>query len=228
MKFKNLPDLSFQKIKKDIAVREPLPQSMVSRMRSNDSEVCKDIVAKGLLSERQMADAAERYKLGRSRDGKTVYWMIDEDGIMQDGHVGHQWASVLMREKGVMPKGWFATQCLFGLHLLAARVPVCIVDNERAAVVLSELFPNQTWMAFAEGMIFDIELLVPLFGHQVVLFPRTDSLGDNFLSWMKLSYMVKDTYGIDCKVSNILEAKASEDQKSRGIDILDFIYENSK
>ena len=35
-----------------------------------------------------MAHAAERYRLGKSKKGKPIFWMIDERGIVRDGRIG--------------------------------------------------------------------------------------------------------------------------------------------
>ena len=43
---------------------------------SDDSDFCHEAVAKGWLTKEQMRHAAMRYQLGRSRSGKTIYWMI--------------------------------------------------------------------------------------------------------------------------------------------------------
>lgn len=58
-----------------------------------DSDLCHEVVANGWLSEEQMRHAAERYRLGKSKSGKTIYWMIDEMNQARDGHLGDAWVS---------------------------------------------------------------------------------------------------------------------------------------
>ena len=97
----------------------PRHTNIIETCRSDDSDFCRAVVAKGLLSEEQMHRAAERYQLGRSRSGKTIYWLIDERGIVRDGHIGGTWVSVMLQHRFpelaqyIRPK-----HCLFGLHLL--------------------------------------------------------------------------------------------------------------
>ena len=48
---------------------------------------CKALVSNGYLSEEQMLRAAERYRLGRSRDGGVIFWQIDTEGRTRDGKI---------------------------------------------------------------------------------------------------------------------------------------------
>ena len=45
---------------------------------ATDSELCLEVIGKGLLTQQQMAHAAQRYRLGKSRSGKTIFWLFDE------------------------------------------------------------------------------------------------------------------------------------------------------
>lgn len=84
-----------------------------------DSDLCQEVIAKGWLSEAQMRHAAERYRLGRSRSGKCIYWMIDEMMQVRDGHLGDAWVSQLLKAREPELLRWFLPRhCLFGLHLL--------------------------------------------------------------------------------------------------------------
>ena len=54
---------------------------------STESVFCKAVVKCGYLTEEQMQRAAERYRLGRSRDGGVIFWQIDEMGRTRDGKI---------------------------------------------------------------------------------------------------------------------------------------------
>ena len=60
-------------------------KSMVEAMRSNESSFCRGLVAEGFLSRVQMEQAAERYRLGKSRFDWTVFWKIDISGMLREG-----------------------------------------------------------------------------------------------------------------------------------------------
>ena len=91
---------------------------LVERMRNDNSDVCQELVSSGLLTPAQMYHAARQYELGKSREGKTVFWMIDERHRVCDGMVGDTWASVLLKQRDYLDKEWCPKHCLFGLHLL--------------------------------------------------------------------------------------------------------------
>ena len=208
-------------------------KSIVETCRADDSAFCREVVEKGWLTEEQMKHAAGLYRLGKSRSGKTIFWMIDELGILRDGHVGDAWASQMLKARE--PKflaDWHAEHCLFGLHLIGGEggaeglEPVAIVESERSAVVLSELYPKCLWMATVYPANLNERLLAPLQGHRVTLFPRTDLTGDTFLSWREIASQAWRRYRLDISVSTVLEDQATDEQKARGIDLLEYLIEN--
>ena len=102
-------------------LKRPSPRhtNIIETCRSDDSDFCRAVVAKGLLTEEQMRRAAERYQLGRSRSGKTIYWLIDEQGIVRNGHIGGSWVSVMLQRRFPELAQYIRPRhCLFGLHLL--------------------------------------------------------------------------------------------------------------
>ena len=119
MKFEELFSHSFQHLRASFLTTEQLLQPMVGRMLSTDSRFCQEAVAAGLISQEGMRRAAQRYLLGRSRSNETVFWMIDDRQRVRDGMVGDSWASVLLKERGLIDRQWCPQHCLFGLHLLS-------------------------------------------------------------------------------------------------------------
>lgn len=211
-------------------------RSMVEKCRADDSDDCREIIAKGMLSAEQLHHAAERYRLGKSRSGKTIYWMIDERQRVLDGHIGDRWASQMLKAREpTLLSHWCVTHCLFGLHLLTTPTeedggahrtpPVAIVETERSAVILSELFPEQVWMAGVTVANFTIDKLEPLRGRKVILCPSTDDTMTNYVAWLEMADMARRCYHLDISVSNVLEEHATPDQKRREIDLVDFLFE---
>ena len=95
------------------------------------SEFCRAVVSNGYLTEEQMQRAAQRYRLGASRDGGVIFWQIDECDQLRDGKIMHYrpdchrdhdrkptWTAYLLRKHGQLPQDWNTDHCLFGLHLL--------------------------------------------------------------------------------------------------------------
>ena len=118
MRFEELFSDSFQHLRASFLTSEQLLRPMVGKMLSTDSRFCQEAVAARLVSQEDMQRAARRYLLGRSRNNETVFWMIDERQRVRDGMVGDTWASVLLKERGLIDRQWCPRHCLFGLHLL--------------------------------------------------------------------------------------------------------------
>ena len=184
---------------------------------------------------------------GVVRDGRVVFYA--------DSSRPSQWVSSLLREQFrdcpetyAMACRWQPQRCLFGLQQLGAPypaspegegkhhgappprgrlgggLPICIVDSERTTVVLSELRPEAIWMA-SQADYLQAAMLAPLKGHRVVLYPRTDLTGDSFLAYLELADEARRAYQLDITVSSLLEDRCTDDQKERGIDVLDFLFE---
>ena len=119
MKFEELFSHSFRHLRASFLTTEQLLQPMVGKMLSTDSRFCQEAVTAGLISQDGMRLAAQRYLLGRSRSNETVFWMIDDRQRVRDGMVGDSWASVLLKERGLIDRQWCPQHCLFGQHLLS-------------------------------------------------------------------------------------------------------------
>ena len=105
---------------------------------------------------------------------------------------------------------------------------VCVVEKERSAVILSELFPDNIWLATVYPMNFSVFSFQPLCGHSVTLFPPTDETMDSYLYWMEVADQARRQYRLHISVSNVLELHATPEQKRRKIDLVDFLFEASK
>ena len=104
--------------------------------------------------------------------------------------------------------------------------PVAIVESEASAAVLSELFPEVLWMAYATVEHLDIALFAPLQGRAVAIYPSTDPSASTYLFFLDLAEAVRQRYDIHISVASILEDLATPPQKDRCIDLLDFLRES--
>lgn len=137
------------------------------------------------------------YCVGGWKDGRTVFWMIDDQGVprsaklmqyLQNGH----------RDKEAHP-GWIYNQdgcrqiCnpddheivkpLFGMHLLN-RYPnatVHIVESEKTAVLMAIAYGNhatQVWMACGGAENLNREKLSPIIkqDRRIILYPDRDAI----------------------------------------------------
>ena len=223
---------------------------------------CKALVSNGYLSEEQMLRAAERYRLGRSRDGGVIFWQIDTEGRTRDGKImfyrddchrdkshNPSWVSARMKAyygyNGDLP----VERCLFGLHLLEERgrrkeegdysasdishstfhfphstKSVAIVEAEKTAVIMSEVYPQYLWMAAGGLSMLNAEKLLPLRDHHVILFPDTDPNGKAFGHWQQIAKEASRHTLYPVYVSPLLEQNATPEQKAAKIDIVDYLF----
>lgn len=225
---------------------------MVEACRADDFDFFAPFIAAGDLTVKQMQHACQRYYLGKTRSGLPVFWMMDDMLTPLDAHIGNSaWLSALLKAREPLIASWQVTHCLFGLHLLCHteiteitetlsepkslsvrseksvchKKTVCVVESERSAVILSELFPEYVWMAYATTAHLSPELFAPLQGHKVILFPRTDPTLSTYLFFKDLAALVRQRYGLDITVDSTLENRATPDQKSRCIDLVDFLFQ---
>ncbi len=235
MRFEEAFPYTFKTLRKRYNIPQLSKTDMVEGWRADDSDFCMEVVKKGLLTEAQMHHAASRYLLGKSRSGKTIYWMIDERGTCRDGHIGSgshaadTWVSTLLKHRIPELAQYFppTEHCLFGLHLLREVGGIGIVESERSAVILSELYPSLLWLATAHPANATVDRFEPLQGHPITLFPRTDDTMSTYLSWVDLADHAECLYHLDITVDDTLEKHATPEQKARCIDLVDFISDNS-
>jgi len=234
---------------------------------SNDTMFCKALVSCGYLSEEQMLRAADRYHLGKSRDGGVIFWQIDTEGRTRDGKImfyrddchrdkSHHPSWVTARMKayygydGDLP----VDRCLFGLHLLGhtdptnhtdifitptvgasqesvrsersvcKKISVCVVEAEKTAVIMSEVYPQYLWMAAGGLSMLNAEKLLPLRDHHVILFPDTDPNGKAFAHWLQIAKKASRHTLYPVYVSPLLEQNATPEQKVAKIDIVDYLF----
>ena len=221
---------------------------------SADSDFCHAMVGCGYLTREQMQRAVQRYRLGRSRDGGVIFWQIDTLGqifdgkIMHyrpDGHRDHQrkpyWVSTALKRHYLKDDPQLAAEipsqhCLFGTHLLniehstlnIEHSAVAVVEAEKTAVILSEVYPDFLWLA--AGGLYELTAvkLFPLRGRRIIPFPDTDPDGTAFSTWYRVTLEAQQLLGQTIHLSPLLEQKATPDQKRRKIDLVDFLEESGR
>ena len=210
------------------------------------SQFCEAVVTVGFLTWEQMVSAACRYRLGCTRQGGVIFWQIDQEERVRDGKVMYYgpdchrlkdkahhptWVSAFLRQRDPFPNAPHQTShCFFGTHLLrVAGGAVAVVEAEKTAVILSEVYPQFVWLAAGGLGEVQVDKFRPLRGHKVILFPDTDPDGIAFKRWSEAATAVmqqpfwEDSPPI--RVSSILELRASPAQKARKIDLVDFIFD---
>lgn len=219
----------------------PLDPTLVEKSLSTTSTFCQSLVSQDYLTTPQMHHAADRYRLGASKEGRVIFWEIDEQQRVHTGKLMHYqpdchrdkthnptWVHAILKDQ--LPEGFNLQHCLFGLHLLSDNKAVCIVESEKTAVILSELFPDFIWLSCGGLQMFKPELLAPLVNHKVVIFPDTDETGEAFKAWSDKAKQATKLYPFQypLRISSILELHATPEQKARKIDLVDFLFESKE
>ena len=225
---------------------------MVDEAFSTDTLFCRSLGSNGYLSEQQMQQAARRYRLGRSRDGGVIFWEIDEHQSVRDGkimfyrddcHRDHDrhpdWVSARLKAHYGYTGDLPVDRCLFGQHLLetfpqplpkmegpGGRSPLCVVESEKTAIILSALFPQTLWLASGGLTMLNVAKLYPLRDYRLILFPDTDPDGKAFQSWRSIAAMAQEHFQYPIRVSRLLEDHATPAQKSLKIDLVDFLFDS--
>ena len=233
-----------------------LPRPMWSWRLSAKSSFCRAVVQSGYLTHRQMVHAALRYRLGRSKDDAVIYWQIDQLGQIHDGklmwygpdchrlkHRNASWVMFMLKQHfGIPQDAYQPSHVFFGTHLLSAvsarhkksvcPKTVCIVEAEKSAVILSELYPQYIWLAAGGMHELQVSKFLSLRHHRVILFPDTDPEGHAFRVWYDAAQQVMRSFfwprDNPIYVSPVLELHATEGQKARKIDLIDYLFENKK
>ena len=201
----------------------------------------------GYLTQEQMNHAALRYRLGMSRDGGVIFWQIGHLNHLYDGKImyyrsdchrdhDHQptWAmselkNFYLRDAPELRAELQSTHCLFGMHLLDDKRciahPVAVVEGEKTAVILSEIYTDTLWMATGGMNELTPTKLFPLKGRHITLYPDTDKEGLAYATWYNICQKSERYLGQPIHLSPLLELSASPAQKRRKIDLLDYYFE---
>lgn len=181
-----------------------------------------------LFDPQTVSGLVRKYFIGTSKfwPGATVFWQIDLTGKVRTGKImlynpgtgkrvkdHHRsfvnWAHVALKRKDYNLK-----QCLFGEHLLkTCNGPIAIVESEKTAIIASAYLPKFTWLACGGLQYLNRERCNPLRGRKVILYPDLNA----FDKWKEKAQEM------NFEVSDLLESRATEDERRQGLDIADYL-----
>ena len=174
------------------------------------------------------------YRIGTSRKwgGSAVFWQVDCNGRVRTGKIMLYDATTGKRVKHPQPhvcwvhtemrlKDYHLRQCFFGEHLLSLYPDwkVFVVESEKTAVIASHFMPDVLWVATGgKNGRFNERAVIALAGRDVVLMPDLGATQE----WQARLPML-DKVCRSVSVNDILETIATEEQRSQGLDIADFL-----
>lgn len=172
-----------------------------------------------------VAYTIDKYRLGDAKDGKIIYWQIDDSGRIRTGKMMLYDPNTGKRVKNQpnafdwvhrhVKNPFQLDQCLFGLHISEDK-PIAIVESEKSAVIANLTMPKYTWMATGGKQNF--RLMEAVKGRNVTLFPDLGA----YDQWS--GHAAK--YGF--KISRVLEDIATPEEREKGLDIADYIFNDLK
>ena len=174
------------------------------------------------------------YRIGTSRKwgGAAVFWQGDCSGRVRTGkimlydattgkRVKHPQSHVCWVHTEIRLKDYHLRQCFFGEHLLPLYPDrkVFVVESEKTAVIASHFMPDVLWIATGgKNGCFNERTVSVLAGRDVVLMP---DLGATQEWQARIPILDKNCRSVS--VNDMLETMATEEQRSQGLDIADFL-----
>jgi len=149
------------------------------------------------FEKKDVRNAMRKYKVTSPRfaGDLNVFWQINEGKNVVDGRIlefneftgecisyreKNEFALISKMRKQTSEYRCYHKKVLFGLHLLSEKniKPICIVEDERSAIIGSIVFPYQLWLATC-GQTLNFELFKPIIGQAVTLMPNNE----NYNKW---------------------------------------------
>lgn len=175
--------------------------------------------------------AISQYFVGTSNywDGATVFWQIDTMGRLRTGkimlynpitgkRIKEPFNHISWVHKSTKQPNFVLGQCLFGEHLLNDRTkPVAIVESEKTAVIASVYLPSFIWVAVGSLTNLNAEKCNILKGRAITLFPDLKGYDKWSSKANELSHLATFT------VSDLLERRATDTERERGLDLADYL-----
>ncbi len=184
-----------------------------------------------------------KYYIGTSKhwNGASIFWQIDSNYTIRTGKIMlynsssgkrvkdpynhiHWVHSILNKKKSNFrleaESDVNLKQCLFGEHLIKNNtLPIAIVESEKTAIIASVYLPQFLWLAAGSKDGLNLEKCKVLQGRNVTLFPDLNA----YQKWQLKS---EELSGItNFSISNLLESKATEEEKKQGFDLADYLIQ---
>jgi len=178
-------------------------------------------------------DLIKKYYIGTSKhwNGATVFYQMDINSKIKAGkimlynattgkRIKEQFDHITWLHSLLKLDDFSLSQCLFGEHLIIDKTKtIAIVESEKTAIICSIYLPDFIWLATGGKQNIRPDLFRDLHNRKIVFYPDLGA----FETW---SEKVK-TLGLkNYSISDLLENKASEEEKVKGLDIADYLLKN--
>lgn len=233
-------NIRFSELQKAVKLPRTIPDKVVKRSIGNYKINSFYRYLERTIGKDQARKQGEKYLFGTTKQGETIFWFIDINGITRAGQVksfdesGHTikgsttWIHSLMkkyyRNKGKQLPEWLRkyifddtmiVSCMYGEHLLReySDQPVALVEAPATAIVADACIPGYNWLAVGSLSYLSRERCSALAGRDVTLFPDAGALE----IWTNKSANIPGNISI----SRMVEEFAGPEDK--GIDLRDVL-----
>ena len=180
---------------------------------------------------------------GQVRAGKVMAYDLDGHR-MKDGKGNVCWVHS-MKIDGIRFDELVVPQCLFGEHLLETHPnppceggdlaprcqhPLphregwggspCLVESEKTALIMSLIKPDTVWLATGGKANFKEQMLWPLLGHEVAVYPDADALHDWAVRIAQLNRVLGHRLYIPTGYYNLMD---HDEARREGWDLADIL-----
>ena len=158
--------------------------------------------------ENDVDNTINKYRVGTSKQGATVFWQIDYCGKARSGKVmnydstGHRTGYTNWVHSILKLNDFNLSQCFFGEHLISTNnKPINIVESEKTAILGNLKLPKYLWLASGGGTGLSDSKCKVLKNRKVTLYPDNDYVYDK---WKKRA----DELGFG--ISNLVKGNATK------------------
>ncbi|MDD4529754.1 MAG: DUF6371 domain-containing protein, partial [Bacteroidales bacterium] len=154
----------------------------------------------------------------RIRTGKIMQY--DPQTCKRIKNENVSWVHSELKKQGILPQDWNLSQCLFGLHLLIKypQKPIMLVESEKTAIIMTLFHPCFNWLATGGLNNLSESKIYPIRKHKITAFPDLKC----FEKWKSKAEEINQQIGSKIEVSDMLESKATEQDREQGLDIADY------
>lgn len=220
-----------------------IPKEMVDRLVSTDNSLCQCLMK--WFRPEAVEWVTEEYRIGcytiYDHDDWTVFPSIDITGRVCNLKIqwyetdplspnyshcpkGHSyWLASIWQKQGILPSGnHYTTYSLFGEHLLDQYTAqtIALVESPKNAIIGALEYPQMLWIAVGNKGMLRSDVLKPLQGRDVIVFPDRDAIGQ----WR--DEITKMTGLANFTISDFCEKAAPKEALK--YDIADYIIDQHK
>ena len=174
------------------------------------------------------------YRIGTTKDCKTIFWQIDQKQIIRTGKIiaydlntGKRrkdifpnWIHSELKKRKLLKPDFNLNQCFFGEHLLSNKkdAPIMIVEAEKTAIIASLCLSEFVWLAVGSKQNLKVKKLKQFGQRKIVLYPDADG----FTLWREIALQAR-LQGLNVQLSDLIEKHGTGAEKREGVDLADYL-----